>query len=393
MAPDDLAYQIIKYRQRDGWTHRDALRLSHPMPASGQHSNVFKWVAGKWGDASTEVLPNVIQGFLGVQSETDKCKVAQIIKDYNLPREAIPTQLLNEAVVWEALLGRMPMTAMIRNLATMTRVGLIAPLSEASRKVCEELRNEARLRQARVHPIAVLAALKTYQSGQGARGQNIWEPVNQIVDALDDAFYLAFGNVEPTKKRIVLALDVSGSMNSGQIVGIPGLTPRVGACAMAMVTARVEPNHVIVAFSDKMISFEVSPRERLDDVVRKADRLSFGGTDCALPMMWALGQNSRSGGYFRRANGYVGENRSIVNTDAFVVYTDSETWAGNTHPSQALQQYRRETGIPSKLVVVGMVSDGFSIADPEDEGMLDVVGFDTATPQLISDFMSSRRGV
>ena len=33
-----------------------------------------------------------------------------------------------------------------------------------------------------------------------------------------------------------------------------------------------------------------------------------------------------------------------------------------------------------------MSSNGFSIADPADPGMLDVVGFDTATPQLISDF-------
>jgi hypothetical protein len=36
--------------------------------------------------------------------------------------------------------------------------------------------------------------------------------------------------------------------------------------------------------------------------------------------------------------------------------------------------------------VGGMVSNGFSIAAPADPGMLDVVGYDTATPQLISDF-------
>jgi 60 kDa SS-A/Ro ribonucleoprotein len=36
--------------------------------------------------------------------------------------------------------------------------------------------------------------------------------------------------------------------------------------------------------------------------------------------------------------------------------------------------------------VVGMVANEFSIADPEDAGQLDVVGFDTATPQLISEF-------
>ena len=69
----------------------------------------------------------------------------------------------------------------------------------------------------------------------------------------------------------------------------------------------------------------------------------------------------------------------------FVTYTDSETWAGGVHPAHALADYRRASGIDARLVVVGMVSNGFSIADPS-AGMLDVVGFDTATPQLISDF-------
>ena len=72
--------------------------------------------------------------------------------------------------------------------------------------------------------------------------------------------------------------------------------------------------------------------------------------------------------------------------DAFVVYTDNETWAGNIHPAQALQAYRERMGIAAKLVVVAMASNGFSIADPNDAGMLDVVGFDSATPQVISDF-------
>jgi 60 kDa SS-A/Ro ribonucleoprotein len=70
----------------------------------------------------------------------------------------------------------------------------------------------------------------------------------------------------------------------------------------------------------------------------------------------------------------------------FVVYTDSETWAGDIHPVHALRQYRERTGIAAKLVVVGMASNGFTIADPVDAGMLGVVGFDTATPGLISDF-------
>jgi 60 kDa SS-A/Ro ribonucleoprotein len=117
---------------------------------------------------------------------------------------------------------------------------------------------------------------------------------------------------------------------------------------------------------DGLTPLAISPRQRLDDAVRTVSNLPFGGTDCALPMLYALHLE-----------------REI---DTFVIYTDSETWAGNVHPAQALTDYRRASGIDARLVVVGMVSNGFSIADPNDPGMLDVVGFDTATPQLISDF-------
>lgn len=75
-----------------------------------------------------------------------------------------------------------------------------------------------------------------------------------------------------------------------------------------------------------------------------------------------------------------------VEVDTFVVYTDNETWAGNVHPHQALVAYRQRMGIPARLVVVGMTATQFSIANPQDAGMLDVAGFDSAVPQLISGF-------
>jgi 60 kDa SS-A/Ro ribonucleoprotein len=117
---------------------------------------------------------------------------------------------------------------------------------------------------------------------------------------------------------------------------------------------------------DGLTRLAISPRQRLDDVVRAVSDLPFGGTDCALPMLYAQAAGRE--------------------VDTFVIYTDSETWAGDVHPVQALRDYRRASGIDTRLVVVGMVSNGFSIADPADAGMLDVVGFDTATPPLIADF-------
>ena len=75
-----------------------------------------------------------------------------------------------------------------------------------------------------------------------------------------------------------------------------------------------------------------------------------------------------------------------VDVDTFCIYTDHDTWAGHVHPTQALRAYRDARGIPAKLVVVGMTSTGFAIADPADAGMLDVVGFDPSTPPVIADF-------
>lgn len=381
-SPKDLAYQAVKYQARDGWSNRDLLRLSHPKAPTREHAAIFNWITDGKGTGETWEMGSPVEmlwAFEQLKTETDRTKVIEAITKYRLPREAIPTQWLNEAAVWEALLEHMKPEAMIRNLAKMTAVGLIKPLSDGAMRVCAKLVDVEALVKARLHPIKVLAALLTYRQGHGVKGSLSWTPVQQIVDALDGAFYDTFKAVEPTGKRHLLAMDVSCSMDGGTIAGVQGLTPRVGSAAMAMVTAATELQHHLVAFtntgnwrsahpgySSGLTSFKFSPKARLDGVCQEMARMPMGGTDCALPMVWAK-QNK-------------------IDVDTFVIYTDSETWAGNIHPVQALKDYRQSSGIGAKLIVVGMVSNGFTIADPNDAGMMDVVGFDTAAPALMADF-------
>ncbi|MBA3395849.1 MAG: TROVE domain-containing protein [Deltaproteobacteria bacterium] len=380
--PADLALQLAKYQSRDGWSNRDLLRLAHPRAASPSHDRLFAWaVKGEIPDGALEDPAfALIAAMTELKHITDVAMAAQLIRERRVPRECVPTELLQHAVIWDALLGAMPMTALIRNLATMTRVGLLAPGSAGTKRVAAMLQDRERLTKARVHPIGVLAALMTYKAGRGVRGSGTWEPVASIVDALDVAFYASFKAIVPAGKRMLLALDVSGSMASGAVAGVPNLTPRIASAAMALVTAATERDHAFVAFTSApggyggqwgggqsgITSLSISPRQRLDDVVSDVGKLPMGGTDCALPMIWA--QKHR------------------VDVDTFCVYTDNETWAGSVHPAQALRAYRDARGISAKLVVVGMTSTGFSIADPNDAGMLDVVGFDTSTPPVIADF-------
>jgi 60 kDa SS-A/Ro ribonucleoprotein len=381
---DELAYQAVKYQNRDGWSHSDLLRLAHPKAPSPEHDAVFRWMlngADALGEREVKrkvngedrvakydavgALPKLIDAFESAKRASDVTQIVKLIDEFDLPREAIPTQWLNEVRVWDALLQRMPMTAMIRNLGKMSAIGLLNPFSDAQKLILAKLRDEQALKRARIHPLAVLIAQKIYAQGHGDKGSLKWSPVTAIVDALDAAFYATFRNVEPIGKPVLLALDVSGSMDCS-IAG-SCLSAREASAAMALVTAATESEYHIMGFSSRFMPLKISPRMRLDDAVKSISNLPFEGTDCALPMLWAAQNN--------------------VKVSAFVTYTDSETWAGHIHPVQALREYRTRFVRDAKSVVVGMTSNGFTIADPNDRGMLDVVGFDSSAPAVIADFI------
>jgi len=404
-----LAYQLVKYKQRGGETHADALRRAHPKATDPDLREVLAYAARKLVNADDDETVDEKRAALYTQinagsnynqwlqdekghrrliaaaeqarKATSEQEILRLIRDHDLVRECIPTEYLNSKKVWEALLVKMPLGAMVRNLAKMTNIELIAPMSDAVKTVCERLGNQELIKHARLHPMAILLALKTYAAGRGFRGKLEWKPVPQVVDALDSAFYLAFDSVEPTGKRWLLGLDVSGSMSSS-IAGT-NLSCCEAAGAMAMVTMRTESLWYCHGFCETFVDLTknatvhtyygsqkrvagFSAKSRLDAVVATMSNRNFGRTDCALPMMHALEHK--------------------IPVDVFAVYTDNETWAGRIHPFQALRMYREKMGIPAKLIVLGMTSNRFTIADPKDAGMLDVVGFDASVPPVMADF-------
>jgi len=228
-------------------------------------------------------------------------------------------------------------------------------------------------------------AMKTYASGKGEKGSTTWTPERTITDALDAAFYAAFGAVETTGKSTLLALDLSGSMEWNNCSGMP-ITPREACAALAMVTAKVEPDYEIMGFTSGgwtaggrpsrwgtpagIQKLDITPRRRLDDIVEYTRHQNAGGTDCSLPMLWAAAHR--------------------VAIDTFQVYTDGETWAGSMHVDQALDHYRQTVGRDARLAVVAMTANGTSLCDPKDPAQLDVSGFDSVVPNLLADFSAGQ---
>ncbi|PDT77144.1 TROVE domain-containing protein [Bradyrhizobium sp. C9] len=378
---DDVAYQAIKYRERESYSHKRLLQTAHPAALeSPARIALYRWMRGldPHGD-----LPTIVQAHLkAMSSGTSKKDLLDLIAAARLPWEAIPSEYNADPDAWRAMLPTLGLGALVRNLGNMTRLGTIAPLSLAEALVVERLGDEGAIRKSRLHPFSILLAMAVYSSDRSVRGSGSWVPSRAVIDALDGAFYKAFANVKASGKRVLIALDVSGSMTA-PIMGSP-ISCRDATAALALVTMATERQTHVVGFTSAghsqrhfggrwgggeagLTPLAISPRQRLTDAVRAVSNLPFGGTDCALPMLYALEKG--------------------LEVDAFFVYTDNETWAGGVHPVQALKQYRQKTGIPAKLVVVGMTSTGFSIADQSDAGMLDVVGFDAGAPAVMADFI------
>ena len=363
----------------------DVLRLAHPKPRSNSVNVVLRYVT-KGLPAAVAVFPpqdgipvEVVTtlSFLKAVEEVkrlgnnpdDVQRVCAAIREHSLVREHVPTQMLNSIDIWKALLINMPLTAMIRNLGKMSSMNMLGPGSEAAQLVVEKLHNEAALKYARIHPFNLLLSMLVYKQGRGELGSLTWRANTDIVKAMDDAFYLSFKYVEPTGKRYCLAVDVSGSM-TWPVTGLELINAREAAAALSMVTVRSEENCEVVGFSMKLTPIPLNRSMTLPDVINTIDRIPMGGTDCAAPMLWAMEKKKKF--------------------DVFIVYTDSETHPFRVTPAQALKDYRRKLGIPNaKLIVCAFASNGFTIADPNDPGMLDMAGFDSNGPAVMGTFVQA----
>jgi 60 kDa SS-A/Ro ribonucleoprotein len=412
-TPDRLALNLLKYKQREGWSHKDLLLKAHvgKHAPSEAHRALYSYVV-RDGDLSArtvrrtrtihgqkveqeksyealsaEALPRLVAVAEEVAASSSEDEVCRLIVEHRVPREMLPTRWLNSPAIWEALLHSMPPHAMLRNLGKMSSLGMLDAGSDATRRVVNALGNAERIRAARLHPLTILMAQKQYALGHGDKGKLVWRPTPAVVNALEEAFYLGFAAVTPTGKRWCLALDVSGSMTTGAVGGFTNFSPREAAAAMALTIANVEPHYHTIAFTAKgfgghrsmhfgypacVSDFPIQKRMTIQAAADAANLMKMGGTDCALPMVWAT-QNK-------------------LKFDVFVVMTDNETWQGPIHACQALRDYRQAMGIDAKMIVMGLVANAFSIADPNDRGSLDVCGFSADVPLVMNSFVGGNTG-
>jgi 60 kDa SS-A/Ro ribonucleoprotein len=379
MDAGKLAYQAVKYRQRNGWSHRDLFRLAHPK---GVDQTVGNFILGK--DELGPDAPYILLGFKEMQRATSVANVIDTLGEFkNLPWETIPTQFLKDEKVWKTLFynNQLEGQALVRNITRLARIGAFKDMVFTA-DYAERLADAERIAKTRLHPINFLNALVVHVEGQIDRDprntwyygafsthnrKKDWTAAGKIVDALNEGFYESFKHVEPSGKRTLLAVDVSGSMAGFAANGLDLSAAQVAA-AMGMNLARTEKYSEIVGFGTSIVDLGITAKTNLEGAMQRVQR-SFGATNISAAIDYAI--------------------KNRIEVDTFAMITDNEANTGRK-PTQALADYRQKMGINAKLASFGVAATEYTVADPKDANQMDFVGFDSNAPKVFADFSAGR---
>lgn len=374
--PVRLAYLITRYKAGHGFNHRDVFRLAHIRPKSNAMHFIVSFVIRGLEESSAMLYlsnnPEIdqIKEFLVAVDKTDNNtkidmnELKSLIVKHDLGQEHIHPNFLGSRDIWDCLLRLMPTTEMLRNLGKISSLHLLEGETFGEILVLSKLNNI--LEEPTIHPLNIFSAWNQYMTGHGDKGHLSWTVNKNILHALENAFFKSFGLVQPTHKKICIAVDVNFAMR------VPVLGPTVKildvAAAMAILTARMENNNQVLAFTNRITCLNIYKNDSLLEAIQSFSDIPPDGLDCALPIKWAVEEKTRF--------------------DAFIVFTSSESFSGNIHFVTALNHYRSYTKNKDvRVIVVGMTHHGSSIADPSDPLMLDIVGYDKNAPKAIQKFL------
>lgn len=380
----DLELQAVKYEQRDGWAMRDLLRIGHPTVYSEGLKTLLDWIAhpGRRAELDVAGYP-LLQGHGLIRGEDGYDRAPDIIRQYRLPREAVPGELLAQAGVWNALLDDMPAQALMRNLGKLSSLGLV---DERTETVVQKIRQAT----TRLHPIQFLVTWKQYGTGHGEKGSLTWRPNPRVMHELEEGYRAAFGTLEQYENiKPLIAVDVSGSMTASAM-GLNMSCIEMEICLIEVLRHQF-PKAKFVAFSagtggrvgrtlfadmqgranaaGDLLELDVAGKSRLQlaDLIGKYSG-AFLGTDCRIPLNMAMKDTS---------------------IDAVITMTDNQTGAGN--PSQIVRAIQNNGRPEFKHAVLAFALNRFTIADPADVRQMDIAGASADVPRVLEYFLAGPR--
>ena len=282
---------------------RDLLRLIRPASREDkQRSALYDYFLGKPAAEKSENLPQLVKDFEAWKDPNNP----RIVDTPDLPLMMLTGVALPKAAkkaLWTSLARTMSWWALRMNLATLARNECFED-AEITKLVAARLGNREEVLKSGNYPYQILAAYKAAMSGTHRLP-------NPVLLGLHAALDLSTENmVTLAAKRVVVAVDVSGSMNSPITGKRKGSTTNMNcrevAALVAMCAVRRSADCRVVAFGQNLAEIRIDPAVPALTMAEKLGELNLGGTDCSLPFVWL--------------------NQEKVDADLVILVSDDQSW-------------------------------------------------------------------
>lgn len=341
----------------------DVVRMVHPKPQDAEREALYAWLIGK--PYKQEALPGKVRAL-----EAFKKEQGNDVPD--LPFQYL-TALPLKASHWKDIASRASWQATRMNLNAFARHGVFEDGALTSR-LAARLRSEAAIQRARAFPYQLMMAFRASSSGIPA----------PILEALQDAMEVATRNVPKVDGRVVVAVDVSGSMQAPVTGTRRGATSMVRCIEVAALIAacvkRVNVEAHIIPFAEAVRPCRLNPRDSVMTQAQQLVAMLGGGTKVSAPLEWL--------------------NKERCQVDLLVLVSDNQSWV-DTRASGGTETMRQWEALKlrcprARMVCIDLQPYATS-QTVENKDVLHVGGFSDAVFDLLasvaSDGTDARRWV
>lgn len=361
----------------------DVIKMVHPAPADAERTALYAYLIDKPHAAADlpllvkefELFKNSLSPRSTVLSQStekpSRLDGNQTINRFpEIPCPKVPFQMLTGLPLteqhWCDIAQSASWQATRMNLNTFARHGVFAN-QKLTDLVATRLRDAKAIRQAGAFPYQLLAAY-----------QNAGAGIPQVIrDALQDAMETATSNVPAWQGRVVVCVDVSGSMRSpitGYRKGATSAVTCVQVASLIAATAlRKNPLARVIAFNDEVEPVTLNPRDSVMTNTRVLTDLPWGGTDCSRPLALL--------------------NKEGTEADLVLMVSDNQSWIDLRKESwsfkgtEVMEEWERlkERNPQARLVCLDLQPYTTSQA-PDRDDILNVGGFSDQVFSVIRDF-------
>lgn len=337
----------------------DIIKMVRPKPNDATREALYGYLIGR--DVNVELLPEIVKQF-----EQFKKGVSSTIPD--VPFEMLTALDLGTAE-WTAIAKNVSWQTMRMNLNTFARHGVFN-INGMPDFIAQRLRDEKAIARAHVFPYQLMIA---YMNA------DLSIPF-EVREALQDALEIATSNIPKFDGNVVVATDVSGSMQSPITGTRSGATTKVRCIDVAALVAasimRVNKQARVIPFENGVVDLTLNPRDSVMTNAQKLVEVGGGGTNCSAPLALLNKQNA--------------------NVDVVIYVSDNESWMdakrysawNNSTATMNEWNMLKKRNPNAKLVCIDLTPNATTQAKERDD-ILNIGGFSDNVFSTIAQFVKS----